>query len=127
MSEKPVRAIYYYPEDADLTILKDAFSAMKTGLMVTPFAWQPGMPGPIIFIPKRSTDTFPYVLDYAIVRGPATAQSALRWALGLQSYEKGPRLMEDNLKEIFGEGVKEVGESTGHDGSGHTDQSDGSD
>ena len=108
MSEKPVRAIYYYPEDADLTVLKEAFSAMKTGLMVTPFAWQPGMPGPILFIPKRPTDTFPYVLDYATVKGPATAQSALKWALGLQSYEKGPNLMRENLEKIFGDKVIEI-------------------
>ena len=127
MSEKPVRAIYYYPEDADLTVVKDAFSALKTGMLVTPFPWKPGMPGPILFIPRRSTDIFPYVLDHAIVRGPATAQSALKWALGLQSYEKGPRIMEDNLKAIFGEGVREVQDDTGHDGFGHPDQSDGSD
>lgn len=121
--ESVVRPLYYWPAHADLTILKEAFNQVRPPFKVKPYAWEPGHPGRVIVL----ATSFPYVFDHAIVKGPATAQSALKWALGLQSYEKGPKILEDNLKDIFGEGVKEVGESTGHDGSGHADQSDGSD
>jgi hypothetical protein len=108
MSEKPVRPIYFYPEDADLTIVQQAFSELNAPFKARPFPWQPGQPGPIIFVPKKESDNFPYVLDHAKITNKENAILALRWAFGLQSFEKGPKLLGDNLKRIFGEGTREV-------------------
>lgn len=116
MSKKSVKAIYYYPADADLTILKKVFSEMRLGFKVMPYAWEPGLPGPILFIPKKPSDTFPYVLDHAKVTSEKTAEHALRWALGVQHYEKGPNFMRDNLAKIFGQGIREIKNDNRHDG-----------
>lgn len=109
--ESVVKAIYYWPAHADLTLLKDAFQEIRPPFKVKPYPWEPGHPGPVLVLSSK----FPYVLDHAVVRGPETAQSALKWALGLRQYDKGPKLLEENLKAIFGEGLKEMLDDTGHE------------
>lgn len=52
--------------------------------------------------------SFPYLFDHALVQGKDSAAPALKWALGLQEYEKGPKLFKKNLEAIFGAGVKEI-------------------
>jgi hypothetical protein len=104
MSEESVKPLYYWPAHADLTILKEAFQELRPPFQVKPYPWQVGHPGRVIVLSSH----FPYVFDHAIVSSKETGVSALRWALGLQNFDKGPKLLENNLKEIFGEGVKEI-------------------
>lgn len=110
MSEESVKAIYYWPQHADLTLLKEAFAEVKPPFQVKPYAWQPGHPGPVLVLSSH----FPYIVDYANASTKEYAIAALKWALGLQKFDKGPHLMEDNLKEIFGEETTEVTDDTRH-------------
>lgn len=106
MSSETLEAkpLYYWPKHADISILKSAFEEVRPPFKVKPYPWQPGHPGRVVVL---SSD-FPYVFDHAFVKNHSTAVAALKWALGLQLYERGPKLMEDTLKDIFGEDTVEV-------------------
>lgn len=105
MSITPLPVYPRKPSGADLELIKQAKANIQTGLLIQPVDAVPGSPGRILALRQRPN----FICDHAFVQNVTleSVTAALEYCLGLNDDPRGvsATIM---LKEIFGEGVKEI-------------------
>ncbi len=96
------------PTGADLTAFKAAKDQLDLPYLIQPVRAVPGSPGRVVAIRKRPA----FLCDYAFIPKVKvdSIREALKWALS-DEYDPRAVTVVHMLKEIFGEGVKEIGVS----------------
>lgn len=96
------------PTGADLEAFKAAKASMGIDYLIQPLRAVNGSPFRVIALRERPD----FICDYALVKNPteASVRSAMDWALGDEVDNRATTVL-DMLKEIFGEGVKDLGRS----------------
>jgi len=93
------------PTGDDLRLLKEAKDQVVTTALVKPVKAVPGSPGRIIALREKPT----WICEYAYIPTPnaQSMKAALEWALGIKEDARGVTVIR-TLREIFGQGVREV-------------------
>ena len=102
-SSEQTRPLYYWPPGADLTATKEAFLSLSPGFKVIPYEFDSAHVGRVLCLEPG----FPWIHDHAPAWKGGLVD-ALKWTLGLEDFERGPVLILDQLKSIFGDGLREV-------------------
>jgi hypothetical protein len=94
------------PAGADLEAFRAAKASMGIERLIQPVRAVQGSPFRIIALRERPE----FICDYALVKNPtpASIRAAMEWALSESSDSRATTVL-DMLKEIFGEGIRELG------------------
>jgi hypothetical protein len=94
------------PAGADLEAFRAAKASMGIERLIQPVRGVQGSPFRIIALRERPD----FICDYDLVKNPtpASIQAAMEWALS-ESPDSRATTVLDMLKEIFGEGIRELG------------------
>ena len=98
------RAIYIFPEGADLAPLKAAVLELALPYPTRPFWFRPGVPAPVIDL----DGTFDHLHEHLRPKTHESMKLAVLHCLGEKELDKGPRRVIDRMKAILGDDVKEV-------------------
>jgi len=105
-TEPLILAVYpSKPAGADLEAFKAAKASMGIERLIQPVRAVHGSPFRIIALRERPD----FICDYALVKNPTATsiRAAMEWALSEKSDSRATTVL-DMLKEIFGEGVREL-------------------
>lgn len=93
--------LHYWPPTVDLAEFKRAFTALGLGVSVIPRAWAPGKSSRVLAIGERVD----HLVDQAVVKGfdDPNLASAILWVIYKKKLERGPLLVLDQLREVFGD------------------------
>lgn len=104
----------YWPHDADLTPVKEAFERHGKGkYAVQPVPYRAGTHDRVLALGEAPE----HLVDYAMF-APERGADVLLWATHQKDFERGPMTVLKQLREIFGEGVVEIEVDNGESGLG---------